>query len=138
MAVALATPRMMGAPASAASDPPHPARSITAHAMTAPAAFPLPERGPNTRGFNAPSELTVACTHWGPSLTGTVSHIRACRSQTTCLWERALPYKHGHLQGGVSGFAMLCPVLVPLHEFRKSSDGVGCPGRSRRRRGRTR
>ena len=40
-------PRMTGAPASAASDPPHPASSITAHAMTAPAAFPLPELEPN-------------------------------------------------------------------------------------------
>jgi hypothetical protein len=42
-----ASPRMTGAPASAASEPPHPARSITAHAMTAPAAFPLPECEPN-------------------------------------------------------------------------------------------
>jgi hypothetical protein len=41
------SPRTTGAPASAAL-PPHPARSITAHAMTAPAAFPLPERGAKT------------------------------------------------------------------------------------------
>ena len=49
VAVALATPRMMGAPASAElpPEPPHPARSITAHAMTAPAAFPLPLLEPN-------------------------------------------------------------------------------------------
>lgn len=44
-----ASPRITGAPASAAlpPEPPHPARSITAHAMTAPAAFPLAEREPN-------------------------------------------------------------------------------------------
>jgi hypothetical protein len=41
------TPRTTGAPASAASDPPHPARSMTVHAMTAPAAFPLRLLEPN-------------------------------------------------------------------------------------------
>ena len=41
---------MTGAPASAVlpPEPPHPARSITAHATTAPAAFALPEPGPKT------------------------------------------------------------------------------------------
>ena len=41
-----AAPRMMGAPASAElpPEPPHPARSSAAHAMTAPAAFALRER----------------------------------------------------------------------------------------------
>ena len=49
VAVALATPRMMGAPASAElpPEPPHPARSMTAHAMTAPAAFALRLLEPN-------------------------------------------------------------------------------------------
>jgi hypothetical protein len=41
-----ASPRITGAAPSAAL-PPHPARNITAQAMTAPAAFPLPEREPN-------------------------------------------------------------------------------------------
>jgi hypothetical protein len=41
-----ASPRMTGAAASAAL-PPHPARSITAHAMTAPAAFAVFEPGSN-------------------------------------------------------------------------------------------
>ena len=41
-----ASPRMTGAPASAAL-PPHPARNITAHAMTAPAARPLHLLEPN-------------------------------------------------------------------------------------------
>ena len=41
-----ASPRMTGAAASAAL-PPHPARSTTAHAMTAPAAFAVFEPGPN-------------------------------------------------------------------------------------------
>ena len=50
-------PLMTGAPASAAlpPEPPHPARNITAHAMTAPAVFPLPERG-----LNAPKRLLRA------------------------------------------------------------------------------
>ena len=43
-----ASPRMTGAPASAELPPePHPARSITAHAMTAPAAFPFRLLEPN-------------------------------------------------------------------------------------------
>jgi hypothetical protein len=51
------SPRMTGAPASVAlpPEPPHPARNITAHAMTAPAAFPLPERE-----LNAPKRLLRA------------------------------------------------------------------------------
>jgi hypothetical protein len=49
------SPLMTGPPDSAASEPPHPARSITTHAMTAPAAFPLPERE-----LNAPKRLLRA------------------------------------------------------------------------------
>jgi hypothetical protein len=41
-----ASPRITGAALYAAL-PPHPARNITVHATTAPAAFPLSERGPN-------------------------------------------------------------------------------------------
>jgi hypothetical protein len=42
-----ASPRMMGAPASAASDPPQPARSSAAHAMTVAAALLFVEPRPN-------------------------------------------------------------------------------------------
>jgi hypothetical protein len=52
-----ASPRMTGAPASAAlpPEPPHPARRSAAHAMTAPAAFPLRllERNPLNRLLRA-------------------------------------------------------------------------------------
>jgi hypothetical protein len=60
---AVASPQTIGEPAPAPAEasvalppePPHPARNITAHAMTAPAAFPLPERE-----LNAPKRLLRA------------------------------------------------------------------------------
>ncbi|MFZ4386520.1 MAG: hypothetical protein ACOYOM_16430, partial [Chloroflexota bacterium] len=42
-----ASPRTTGASAALPPEPPQPARNITAHEMTAPAAFPLPELEPN-------------------------------------------------------------------------------------------
>jgi len=71
-----ASPRMTGAPASAAlpPEPPHPARSITAHAMTAPAAFPLPERE-----LNAPKRLLRALIEGraSPGLCPIIVHVRS-------------------------------------------------------------
>ncbi len=57
------SPRMTGAPDSASPEPPHPARSITAHAMTAPAAFPLPERELNPLN-RLRAALMEAEPHW--------------------------------------------------------------------------
>ena len=67
-----ASPLMTGPPASAASDPPQPARSITAHAMTAPAAFPLPERE-----LNAPKRLSRALIvgRASPGLSPIIVHV---------------------------------------------------------------
>jgi hypothetical protein len=74
--VAAASPRMTGPPASAVvpPEPPHPARSITAQAMTAPAAFPLPEREPN-----APKRLLRALIEGlaSPGLSPIIVHVRS-------------------------------------------------------------
>jgi hypothetical protein len=66
-----ASPRITGAAPSAAV-PPHPARSITAHAMTASAAFPLPERAPN-----APKRLLRALIEGraSPGLSPIIVHV---------------------------------------------------------------
>ena len=68
------SPRMTGAPASPAlpPEPPHPARSMTAHAMTAPAAFPLPERE-----LNAPKRLLRALIEGlaSPGLSPIIVHV---------------------------------------------------------------
>ena len=48
-----ASPRMTGAPDSASPEVPHPARSMTAHAMAAPAALLFVERG-----LDAPKRLS--------------------------------------------------------------------------------
>jgi len=74
--VAAASPRMTGPPASAVvpPEPPHPARSITAHAMTAPAAFPLPERE-----LDAPKRLLRALIEGlaSPGLCPIIVHVRS-------------------------------------------------------------
>jgi hypothetical protein len=68
------SPRMTGAPAFAVvpPEPPHPARSITAHAMTAPAAVPLPERE-----TNAPKRLLRALIEGlaSPGLSPIIVHV---------------------------------------------------------------
>jgi hypothetical protein len=85
------SPLMTGAPATAASDPPQPARRSAAHAMTAPAAFPLRLLEPN------PLNRLLRALIVAPSLTGTVSHYGSCISDDRARRARALPCKHGAL-----------------------------------------